>query len=99
MARRPCDDAARWLSHRDETIRLPLDEAVYPGSDGIDYLRPEIVLAFKARRVQRSDDADFDAIVPLLDGERRAWLSSAIERVDPKHAWLDRLRSLEDAGA
>ena len=57
--------------------------------------RPEIVLAFKARRVVRSDDADFDAVVPLLDAGRRDWLRSAIERVDPNHAWLDRLGSFE----
>jgi hypothetical protein len=88
-------DGETWLSHRDETVRLPLDEAVFTGSDGIDYLRPEIVLSFKARRVQRSDDADFDAVVPLLDSSRRDWLRAAIERVDADHAWLDRLRSFE----
>jgi hypothetical protein len=90
-------DGETWLSPRDEAIRLPIDEAVFAGSDGIDYLRPEIVLAFKARRVVRSDDADFDAIIPLLNGARRGWLRSAIARVDADHAWLDRLSSFEDA--
>ena len=88
-------DGETWISPRDETIRLPIEEAVFTASDGIDYLRPEIVLAFKARRVERSDDADFDAVVPLLDDAQRAWLRSAIERVDADHAWLDRLSSFE----
>ena len=88
-------DGETWISPRDETIRLPIEDAVYTARDGIDYLRPEIVLAFKARRVERSDDADFDAVVPLLDAGRRDWLRSAIERVDPEHAWLDRLGSFE----
>jgi hypothetical protein len=88
-------DGDTWISPRDETIRLPIEDVVYTARDGIDYLRPEIVLAFKARRVVRSDDADFDAVVPLLDAGRRDWLRSAIERVDPNHAWLDRLGSFE----
>jgi hypothetical protein len=86
-------DGDTWISPRDETIRLPIGDAVYTARDGIDYLRPEIVLAFKARRVERSDDADFDAVVPLLDRDRRAWLRSAIERVDRAHPWLDRIGS------
>jgi hypothetical protein len=81
-----------WISPRDELIRLPLDEAVFEASDGIRYLRPEIVLAFKARAQRPQDDGDLAAVLPLLDPGRRAWLLTMVERVDPSHPWLERIR-------
>jgi len=41
-------DGDTWISVRDEHIRMPLAEAVFE-VEGIHYLRPEIVLSFKAR--------------------------------------------------
>ena len=98
VAGRPRDDATR---RRDMDLAArrgdpPADRRGGLHGPGRDrYLRPEIVLRFKARRVQRSDEADFEAVVPLLDAGRRDWLRSAIERVDPEHAWLVRLGSFE----
>ncbi len=49
--------------------------------DGIPYGRPEIVLLFKAKYAVRDrDQADFEAVVPRLEPERRRWLAEALER-------------------
>ena len=89
-------DGDTWISPRDDQIRLPLDEVVFEAADGIRYLRPEIALSFKARARLPKNDADLDATLPLLDPERRAWLETIVDRVDPDHPWLDRIRSFED---
>ena len=40
---------------------------MFAAADGIRYLRPEIVLSFKARAHRPQDEADFEAVLPLLD--------------------------------
>jgi hypothetical protein len=83
-------DGTTWISPRDPALRATLDAATFTAADGIRYLRPELVLAFKARRL-RNDDADFEAALPLLDERARAALHAAVERADPDHPWLARL--------
>ena len=51
----------------------------------------EIVLLFKAKHAQEKDDADFAAVLPRLEPERRRWLADALELVHPGHRWLERL--------
>jgi hypothetical protein len=47
-------------------------------------------LLFKARRRWANDEADFAAVVPLLDQADRAWLRVAIALTQPpRHPWLD----------
>jgi len=84
-------DGDIWISPRDESIRVPSDEAVFMAADAIRYLRPEIVLAFKARAPRKQDEVDLDAVLPLLDERPRAALRSAVERIDPAHPWLERI--------
>jgi hypothetical protein len=85
-------DGTTWISPRDEGLRLPIDDALFAGAVGIRYLRPEIVLSFKARAHRPQDDADFEAVLPLLDDLRRGWLYDAIARERPDDPWLARLR-------
>ena len=40
-------DGTTWISPRDETVRIPLVEAVFTAADGLRYLRPEIVLSLQ----------------------------------------------------
>ena len=40
----------------------------------VRYLRPEIVLLFKARHAREKDQQGFDATVPVLDAVQRGWL-------------------------
>jgi hypothetical protein len=84
-------DSKTWISPRDETLRVPLAAAMFEAPDGLRYLAPEIVLSFKARAHRPQDEADFDAVLPLLDEAKRLWLRAAIERNQPQDPWLDRL--------
>ncbi len=68
-----------------------VSEVTWAAADGIRYLRPEIVLAYKARLRRPKDEPDFEATLPLLTAERRAWLRSARDAVSPGHHWIDRL--------
>jgi aminoglycoside-2''-adenylyltransferase len=80
------DDEGRWVSRRDRSFSAPL-EAVTWELDGIRYLRPEIVLAFKAKLARPKDQRDFAATLPLLDGPARAWLADYLARKEPEHEW------------
>ena len=80
-----------WICRRDATIRMPYRDLVEHTADGIPFVRPEVVLLFKAKRARAKDEADFDAVLPRLDDARRARLRAALERVHPQHAWLGRL--------
>ncbi|MFL5669319.1 MAG: nucleotidyltransferase domain-containing protein [Chloroflexota bacterium] len=81
-------DGTTWISPRDESVRIPLDEAVFTAPDGLHYLRPEIVLSFKARAHRPQDEADFEGVLPLLDQAQRRWLHDAIAREHPEDRWL-----------
>lgn len=85
------DQDGDWQFKRDLGFVQPLDVATWT-RDGIRYLQPELVLAFKAKHARPKDELDFGATVPLLDGARRAWLAEFIERCYPQHPWNDRLR-------
>jgi len=84
-------DGETWISPKDESVRVPIDEALFETPDGLRYLRPEIVLSFKARAHRPQDEADFDVVLPLLDATRRRWLRDAIERDHDNDPWLARL--------
>jgi len=85
-------DGETWICRRDPQIRLPYDEVIEWSSDGIPYGRPEIVLLFKAKHsAQSKNQQDFDAVLPVLDVERRRWLAAALELVHPGHPWLAEL--------
>ena len=85
------DRDGNWLSRRDPSFSAPLEQVTWL-RDGVRYLKPEIVLAFKARRVRPKDEHDFGAIVPRLDAAAIAWLRDSIIRCErPDHPWLERL--------
>lgn len=84
-------DGDTWVCRRDPRIRRPREELIARTADGIPYHRPEIALLFKAKHTREKDRADFDAVLPLLDDDARAWLADALELVHPGHEWLPRL--------
>ena len=77
-----------WVCRRDERIRLPYDELIEHSADGIPFVRPEVVLLFKAKQARAKDEADLAAAVPLLDTSRRRLLAEWLELVHPGHFWL-----------
>jgi len=92
-------DGDRWVCARDEGIRLPYDELIEWTADGIPFGRPVIVLLFKATRTDPAgaeeardrDEADFAAVLEVLDAERRCFLRELLAQIAPGHPWLARL--------
>lgn len=80
-------DGGDWLCKRDRSIRLPLD-AIGWIHDGVPYLRPEIVLLFKAKHLRAKDLDDFERTLPHLDPAARSWLAEGLRVVHPGHPWL-----------
>src|SRR4051812_23327521 len=82
-----------WLCRRDHSVRLRLAALGGRTSDGLPFLKPEVILLYKAKNVRENDQTDFLASVSRLEPEARAWLRSAIQRVHPGHEWLGVLDS------
>jgi hypothetical protein len=82
-----------WVYKRDERIRLPLDEVGFVGTDQIRYMRPEVILLFKAKNVRPKDEADFASALERLDEAGRAFLIRALRLTLPAHPWLEALES------
>jgi hypothetical protein len=79
----------RWVFKRDRSIALPLEVATWVASDGIRYLRPELVLAHKLRHARPEDDLDLHATLPLLGADARTRLSDIVVRLEPSHRWRE----------
>ena len=82
---------ADWVFRRDPTLRVPLAELTLRSADGCPFLRPEIQLLYKAKQLRPRDQADFDAVAPLLDPAARRWLRAALALAHPSHSWLGSL--------
>lgn len=68
-----------------------VENVTWVAEDGIRYLLPEIVLVYKARLQRAKDEPDFDATLPTLTADRRAWMRQSLETLVPDHHWLERL--------
>jgi len=91
MFREP-SDGDTWVCRREPALRMPYAQLIERTEAGIPYGRPEVILLFKAKHSHQEKNArDFEDTVPRLDGERRAWLREALERVHPAHEWLEEL--------
>lgn len=82
-------DAADWVLRHDPRIALPLNRCIEPSRWGVPTVSAEVVLFYKAAELRRRDRRDFQALLPLLTREQRAWLRDAIARVG--HPWLAEL--------
>lgn len=67
---------------------MPLTDIEARSDQGIPYLRPEIVLLYKARHRRERDEADLEGTLPTLDPAARARLR---DWLPAEHPWLDRL--------
>jgi hypothetical protein len=86
-------DGESWVFKRNGTIRLPLESVGWVAPDGVSYLRPEVVLLFKAKLARPKDEADFRSLVPRLDDLAHRWLRDVLAVAHPGHAWLEQLGS------
>jgi hypothetical protein len=85
------DAHGRWTNKFLPNHIAPLEDVTWLADDGIRYLLPEIVLAYKARLRRPKDEPDFAASLPLLTDDRRAWMREALRALVPNHHWLERL--------
>jgi Aminoglycoside-2''-adenylyltransferase len=81
------DSDGKWVFKRDPSFVLPLNEATWE-SRGIRYLKPELVVLFKAKYAAAKDEADLCATLPWLDAAGRHRCADLISRVHPDHPWL-----------
>jgi len=86
-------DGDEWLYRRDPRFRVPATRAIARTSEGIPFLRPELVLLFKAKVVRPKDGLDLEVVLPELGEEPRAWLVNALRVMHPGHPWIERLGS------
>ncbi|WP_245528907.1 nucleotidyltransferase domain-containing protein [Beutenbergia cavernae] len=77
----------QWTNKKLPDQAMSLDDATWVSDDGLRYLNPEIVLFMKAAQARDKDTADAEAVLPLLDDRRRAWLRSSIASTAPHHPW------------
>jgi hypothetical protein len=75
---------------RDSRVRLPL-EAIGVTHPGIPYLRPEIVLLYKAGERSPKNEADFAGVYLQLSTAARRWLAEALTTTRPNDPWIKRL--------
>lgn len=84
--------ANRFTVHFDPTFGATLDEASWVAPDGIRYLAPDLVLAFKARARRSKDEIDLERTLPVLTPTQLTRLTDLVVRLDPEHPWLTRIR-------
>jgi hypothetical protein len=85
----------QWVYRRNAAVRCPANDIGLRSSGGVPFLRPEIVLLYKAKAPRPVDEQDFEAVRRGLEAPSRAWLRAALELCHPGHHWLDRLRAVE----
>lgn len=78
-----------WILWREPRLSIPRRQCVRQHAGGPPTVVPEVLLFYKAQDLRRRDRADFEALLPQLSGEQRAWLRAAVARIG--HPWLARL--------
>lgn len=76
-----------WVYRRLPTVRRARSEVISRNAAGLPYLAPEVQLLYKAKWLRPKDQADFDAVVPRLSEQARAWLRSTLAVAEPSHSW------------
>lgn len=96
---------SEWILCDNPRVTLAHTECVSgPGPCGVPLVSAPVVLYFKAAArgwrqdpaaplstPREHDQADFEALTPILTQRQRSWLRSAIGAHDPDHPWLRRL--------
>src|SRR5262249_20385959 len=81
-------DGIYWRYRRDQSIGVPLGNAIMHNRDGVPFLRPDLVLLHKSKHCRDKDQADFDACLPLLNEHQKRWLKTALVNCQPNHVWI-----------
>lgn len=76
-----------WTNKRLPGHVAPVEEVTWVAGDGLRYLRPEIVLLYKAALARPKDERDLRRTWPLLAPDARSWLRAKVRDLYPDHAW------------
>lgn len=84
-------EGEEWLYARDEQVRLPLLALGMETVDGVPYVRPEVVLLYRAPTAGPADDSDLREVAARLSVVGRGWLRDALSTAYPGHRWISEL--------
>lgn len=90
-------EGEHWTYRRNPHVRRELRTVVNRSPEGIPYLAPEIQLLYKAKSARPRDAADFEAVVPHLSVDARAWLRQSLASTLPSHPWTPKLECHREA--
>jgi hypothetical protein len=89
LNRREADD---WVFSAEPPLTMPLSRTLLATPWGLPTFAPEAMLFYKAMgEIRAHDEADFRALLPTLDLDRREWLRDALRVVRPGHPWVEAL--------
>ena len=80
----------RWVFRRNAEITEDKRDICLV-ANGVPYLRPDIVLLFKAKNTREKDEHDFEVVRERLTERQREWLREALRKCHPEHCWLAKL--------
>jgi hypothetical protein len=81
-----------WILDEARGVTLPIAHALRSSPWGLPTLAREAILFYKGLGSSRAQDqADFEALLPVLGGPERSWLREALATVMPGHGWLQAL--------
>lgn len=85
-------DREHWRYRRHPGVTLPWTRFGMRTAAGIPFTAPEVALLYKSRDPAFwKNSADFEAALPMLTGEQRQWLATALDLAHPGHCWRTRL--------
>jgi len=82
----------QWVFRRNPEVSFPCERIGHRFENALPYLRPEIVLLYKAKNPGAIDESDFERVRTRLAPEGGQWLLNAIMQCHPDHPWLSKLR-------
>ncbi|MCG1010756.1 hypothetical protein J4760_12070 [Salinicoccus sp. ID82-1] len=72
-------DEENWIFRRDSRVTKPLNEIINFSINSLPYLKPEIVLLYKAKSIGSKDVHDFNEAVSVMDDDQKKWLKEALK--------------------
>jgi hypothetical protein len=76
-----------WTNESMPAQMVPLEDITWVAADGIQYLKPKIVMLYKAGTGRPKDDHDLQQAWPLLRQRQGCWLLDVIRATEPGRPW------------
>lgn len=83
-------NASEWIYRRDPSITRDWASAIQLIRD-VPTVVPAVQLLWKSSSPKSKDDADFDAVMPLLSKVEASWLLKSVQAAHPSSPWIARM--------